>query len=207
MSIDCLARARQPVRHSPLPRQPAHVAGGRLGVVAERLAGLAEQQVASALHRLGRRCDAEKAADGVVVRVEVRTAALLQLVAVAPLVEHELRSPYADRRVDERASTQADGLHGGHHGAEGRAQASLAHGSRHRERAIELEVVGREGRPLFEKHDALARFDELLRHDGAARTRTHHDDIGLLREVAVVLGEDAHLTAGGRGLAHEIFSA
>ncbi len=176
-------------------------------MVAERLAAIAEQQVAPALRRLGRRLDAEKAADGIVVRVEVRAGGLLQLVALAPLVEHELRSPHADGRVDERAAAQADGLHGRHHGAAGRAQAGLAHGARHRERAVELEVVGREGRPLLEQHDPLARLDELLRHDGAARARTHHDDVGLLGEVAVVLGEDAHLAAGSRGLVHEVFSA
>src|SRR5262249_60731884 len=56
-----------------------HVAWGRLARVAERLAAVAEQQVAAPLHRVGGGSDAEELRHRIVVRLEVLAAGAREL--------------------------------------------------------------------------------------------------------------------------------
>ncbi len=145
------------------------------------------------MHVHRRRADEEELLDAVVVGIERGPRQRARAAALGPRVEDERGRARADRRVDERAAAEGDGLHRWHeHVAAGRARAALAEGAVHRLARLLHEVLLAEGRALFEEDHVAPGLGELLGDDGAAGAGADDEHLARGAEILGVVGEDLH---------------
>ena len=171
------------------PTAALHVAFNRLGGQPHRVAGIAKEEIALTLHSIRGRGDPEEIRNRVKMRIKMRSIGPLEIEERCPAVENRIRRPHADRGIDERPAAEGDRLHGGHDRPACHSEPTLAHGSRHREVPVELEIANSERRPFFEQNHIMARRRQFIGRNRATRTRADDDDIRLLMDGPVVLRE------------------